>query len=169
MSFASLVLTSDSRTHHQDAIEDSESIHVARKFEEQEKATNTVADNDRSKSTSPKQGSSVVSALLATACVAAVAFEAASEYREKERSQHAEVKRDEGCDRVVRDCDSPVGTEPARIIEDNNAVMIEKSVTVNHTAQQTVVVDSLPKTVITPTPVAMTLCEAQTEIRRSRS
>ncbi|KAI9463136.1 hypothetical protein HD554DRAFT_2124861 [Boletus coccyginus] len=155
--------------HHRNATEDSESIRVTRKFEEQEMVTNTASYNDVSKSTSPKQSSSVVSALLATACVAAVAFEAAAESRQKQGSQHTKVKRDESCDKVAHDRDSPVRTAPARIIEDNKTVTNEKNVAVNRTAQQTAVIDSLLKTVTTPTPAAVTLNKAQNEIRQSGS
>lgn len=156
MSFASFILTRESRIRHRDAIEDSESTRVARKFEEQEKVTETVANNDSSKPTPSKQESPVVSAILATACIAAVAFEAAAESRHKERSEHAEVKRDDRND-VAHDRDSPVRRKP---------LTIEQNVAVNRTVQQTVA-DSPPMTV-RMTPAVVTLGETQTDIRRSR-
>ena len=165
MSFTSFMLTSDLRTHHRDAIEDSESTRVARKFEEQEKATKIVANNDGSKSTSSKQESPVVSAILGAACIAAVAFEAATESQRKERSErYTEVKREDRND-VVYDRDSTVGTGPARSIEGNQPLTIEQNVAANRTVQQTVV--AAPKT-MTVTPAAVTLGETQTEIRHNR-
>ena len=158
------MLTSDSRTHHRDAIEDSESTRVARKFEEQEKATKIVA-NDGSKSTSSKQESPVVSAILGAACIAAVAFEAATESQRKERSeQYTEVKREDRND-VVYDRDSAVGTRPAGSIEGNQPLTIEQNVAADRAVQQMVV--AAPKT-MTMTPAAVTLGETQTEIRHNR-
>jgi hypothetical protein len=98
-----------------------------------------------------------VSAILATACIAAVAFEAATESRHKEHSEHTEVKRDDRND-VAHDRESLVGTK---------LLTIEQNVTVNRTVQQIVVPDSPPKT-MTITPAAVTPGETQTEISRSR-
>lgn len=160
MSFVSFMLTSDSRINHRDAIEASKRNGVAHKLEKQEKITEIVADSDSSKSTSPKQKSSIVSAVLATACTAAVAFEAASESR---HTEHTEVKLDDDT-KVAR-----VGTEPAKIIGDDQTLMI-KDVAVNRAVQQTVVVDwpMSQGTTTTPIHAEMALGEAQTEIHRSR-
>ncbi|KAI9566600.1 hypothetical protein HD554DRAFT_2040150 [Boletus coccyginus] len=98
-------------TNHQNVIKDSESVHIMRKFKEQKMLT------------SPKQGSSVVFALLTTACVATVTFEAL--------------------------------LSPDR----RRVYSIPRS--------NTVVIDSLLKTVTTPTPAAVMLNKAQNEIRQN--
>ncbi|KAF8553142.1 hypothetical protein OG21DRAFT_1284030 [Imleria badia] len=159
---------SDETRHYRNAIEDSERTRVAQKNEKQEKVTkmNIVADNDGSKATSSKKEGSVVSAVLATACVAALAFEAAAESRQKERSGRTEVNHG----KLARDRDhSPVGREPARIIEDNQRVTNEKNVAVTRTAQRTAMVDTpvSQKTAKTAITAQVALGEAETEIHHN--
>lgn len=137
--------------------------------EEEAKVTGIVGDNVSSQSTSSKHEGSVVSAVLATAYIAAAAFEAVAESRHKEESEHAEVKLDDR-NKVTHDRDSSVGTETPTI-KDNQRLTNEKDVVVNRTAQQqTKVVDSAlsQKTTTTRTQAAVAFDKAQTDINRSR-
>lgn len=170
VSFSSFMLTSDSR-HHREAINDSERTRVVQKGQKQEKVTEVTiaADDDSSKTTASKQEGSVVSALLATACVAAVAIEAVAESRQKERPERAEVKLDNRYKIGMssdRD-DSLVCGVPARIIEDKQTVTNMENVAVTRTAQQIAMVD-MPvsqKNARTPATIQVSLGDAETKTR----
>lgn len=148
------------RMQRRESIGDSQ--RVERKTKQKGKGTQ-VADSG-SKSTSSKHGDSVASAVFAAAVVGAVAYEAFTESRQKEHSEHAEVKLDDR-NKVAHDRDHLVTTETSRIIKDDQASTVEKDVAVNRTVQRTVVVDSPASSEATTTVVA--LDQAPTKIQQS--
>lgn len=164
MSFASFMLTSDCR-RQPDAIEDSRGTRVASEFEEQRGVTSLVADKDSSRATSSKQEGSVVSAILAAACIAAVGFEAVAESQRKELGNDTAVKGGDR-DRIVTDRDSSIGRGPVGAIENNQTSGIEKIVVVDRTTKESTVIGSLPRST-TPTPATTALSEARVQGYRS--
>lgn len=158
--FLSVLMSEGEYRIHREANDDS--LGIVHETEENTKAAKTVTHNDSSQSSSSKDVGSAVSAILAVAGVAAAVYEAVSESRNERRSKHGE-------DKVINDRNSfPVG-KGTPTIKDSQVLAVEKDVAVNCTAlQAVVVVDPIsPMTTTAPTPTAVALDKAQTNVQRS--
>ena len=148
-----LCTDTECRIQHREADQGPSS--VMRETEGGVQVAGSFTDNDKvsSRQSSSEHGD-VVSAVLATAGIAAVVFEAVAEARHKNHSERAEAK-------VTGDYDSPVGMEYHRVHEDDVAL--------SRTVQQAIVDDSWvsPKAATTRLEVAVAP-ESQSETHCSR-